>query len=239
VKILPELVRRKGIYALVGAVIIIAASFGLYEGFEREHARYPEIAEIQSGSLKTYDDYKEYFVSLAKRKTAVYAFDVLKYADIPSNVDTHRIGHNIGYVQYEQKGLKGIYDCTTDFRNACEHAIVVQALILSGPQALIDVAKVCSEGPGGITAYVHCFHGVGHGLMAYLGYDFKEAEEEEEEETGDVGEHGGHQRSMVASGSSALSRAASSGTSMPSWWRRRERARAAFKRGERQAWGMR
>ncbi len=174
-KILSELVRRKGIYALIGAVIIIAASFGLYEGFEREYARYPEIAEIRLGNLRTYDDYKEYFVSLAKRKTAVYAFEVLKYADIPSNVDTHRIGHNIGYVQYEQKGLKGIYDCTTDFRNACEHAIVVQALILSGPQALIDVAKVCSEGPGGITAYVHCFHGVGHGLMAYLGYDFKEA----------------------------------------------------------------
>lgn len=133
----------------------------------------PELAELNPSW--TPEEYRNFFVSLAEKKTAVYAFQVLKYADIPEGVDVHKLGHSIGYVHYDQKGLKGIYDCTTDFRNACEHAIVVQALIVSGTKAFEDVAKVCSEGPGGITAYVHCFHGIGHGLMAYFDYDYEES----------------------------------------------------------------
>jgi hypothetical protein len=158
----------------IGVIVCVVALLGAAWIFVRTQPtlEHLELAEIQQSW--TFDEYEDFFSKLAREKNAVYAFDVLRYADIPSTIDIHRIAHNIGYVHFEQKGLRGIYDCTTDFRNACEHAIVVQALITLGTQALYDVAKVCSEGPGGLSAYVHCFHGVGHGLMAYLNYDYEE-----------------------------------------------------------------
>ena len=165
---------KKPTLGILVAVFVLALAGAAWVFLTKQHApAYPELSQIQK--LWAFDEYEDYFVNLAQKKGAVYAFEVLRYAEVPSTIDIHRIAHNIGYVHFEQKGLAGIYECTTDFRNACEHAIVVQALITLGTQALHDVAKVCSEGPGGLGAYVHCFHGVGHGLMAYLNYDYENA----------------------------------------------------------------
>lgn len=156
----------------IAVILVLGAVIGLFVYLQSQSA-YPELTEIQQ-SWK-FDEYKDFFVALAQKKTAVYAFDVLRHVEVPSTVDIHRIAHAIGYVHFEQKGLSGIYGCTDEFRNACAHAIVVQALITQGTQALTDVAKVCSEGPGGVGAYVNCFHGVGHGLLAYFEYDYENA----------------------------------------------------------------
>jgi hypothetical protein len=158
--------------AVASLALALVGAFWLFVRTQPQPA-YPELAEINQ--TWSFDAYKDYFVNLAQKKSAMYAFSVLRNADIPSAISIHRVAHEIGYVHFEQKGLAGIYSCTTDFRYACEHAVVVQALITLGAEALQDVARVCSEGPGGVDAYVHCFHGVGHGLMAYLGYDYEEA----------------------------------------------------------------
>lgn len=135
---------------------------------------YPEREEI-SGTEWTFDRYADYFETLAQEKGGVYAFEVLRRAELSPGTDLHLLGHVVGDELYKQKGIDGVYDCTQDFRNACSHSIVVGLFTERGMAALDEIADVCRTAPGGRGAYTMCFHGLGHGVLAYTLYDFKEA----------------------------------------------------------------
>ena len=119
----------------------------------------------------SFNDLKAYFTKLAREEGAAYAFDVLKIAKLPANTDTHLLGHAVGDILYEQKGAEGIIVCTQDFRNACSHSIVIGLLSDKGEDALSDIDNACKKAPGGKGAYGMCYHGLGHGILAYTGYD--------------------------------------------------------------------
>ncbi len=134
-------------------------------------------AEAQSigARVSNFDELKERFTSLAEKRGAEYAFEVLRRADLPPNTDLHLLGHAVGEVLYTQKGVEGIADCTENFRNACSHAIVIGTLNEYGTggttQKMIDDA--CKKAPGGKGAYTMCYHGLGHGVFAYFGYSLE------------------------------------------------------------------
>jgi hypothetical protein len=133
---------------------------------------YPEAMTIGQGAA-TFQELSDRFTELAKQKGGVYAFDVLKLAQLPPNTDLHLLGHAIGDVLYAQKGVAGIADCTQDFRNACSHAIVIGTLneFGAGNATLKMIDDACKQAPGGTGAYTMCYHGLGHGVFAYFGYD--------------------------------------------------------------------
>jgi hypothetical protein len=114
------------------------------------------------------------FEALARERGGAYAFDVLRQAPLPPNIDLHLIGHRIGDILYEQEGTAGIALCTDDFRNACSHSIVVGALTDSGESALPEIREACKRAPGGPGAYTMCYHGLGHGVLAFYEYSMPE-----------------------------------------------------------------
>jgi len=120
---------------------------------------------------ESYVELKDFFVNLAKEKGGEYAFNVLKEANISPGIDLHLLGHNIGEVLYQQKGAAGMQYCTQDFRNACSHTIVVGLFSEKGTAALPEIVKSCELAPGGKGAYGMCFHGLGHGILSFTGYD--------------------------------------------------------------------
>ena len=120
-----------------------------------------------------YSDLKDYFTELANNKGAEYALNVLKIAPIKPGVDMHLLGHAVGDILYKQQGVSGIKVCTPDFRNACSHTIVVGLFYDKGDKALSEIAQACQDAPGGKGAYTMCFHGLGHGVLAYTGYNLE------------------------------------------------------------------
>lgn len=136
--------------------------------------KYPEVAQLQ-GKNYTFIQLKDYFTKLANAKGAPYAYEVLKIAPIPPNIDMHLMGHVVGDILYKQQGMKGITVCTQDFRNACSHSIVVGLLLEKGEGVLPQIGQVCRQAPGGSGAYTMCFHGLGHGILAYTNYDLAKA----------------------------------------------------------------
>ncbi len=138
------------------------------------NGNYPEIGELQ-GKSYNFDQLKKYFTNLANKKGAAYAYDVLKIAPIPPYIDMHLMGHVVGDVLYKQQGINGIKVCTDDFRNACSHSIVVGLLLEKGEGVLPQIAQVCHQAPGGGGAYTMCYHGLGHGILAYTNYDLAKA----------------------------------------------------------------
>lgn len=135
---------------------------------------YPEIESLQSKQL-SFRNLESYFQNLAQEKGAAYAYEVLKIAPIPPNIDMHLLGHVVGDILYKQEGVNGIKICTNDFRNACSHSIVIGLFNDKGEGALPAIAQACRKAPGGSGAYTMCFHGLGHGILAYLGYDMEKA----------------------------------------------------------------
>lgn len=135
---------------------------------------YQEISYLQNANLG-FSDIEAFFKSTAQKKGADYAFDLLRVAPLPKNTDVHLLAHGIGNVLYRQKGLDGITSCTNDFRNACSHSIVVGLFTEKGVDAINDIAEACRSAPGGPGAYGMCFHGLGHGVLAFTGYEFMDA----------------------------------------------------------------
>lgn len=135
-----------------------------------------EIAELR-GNKMSFKELSNYFSTLAENKGGVYAFSVLKAADIPTGTDLHLLAHVVGDVLYRQQGTSGMRYCTDDFRNACSHSIVVGTLLEKGTSALPDIARACKDAPGGKGAYTMCFHGLGHGVLAYTNYNMETATE--------------------------------------------------------------
>ncbi|HEY9480882.1 MAG TPA: hypothetical protein VIR98_01445 [Candidatus Paceibacterota bacterium] len=160
-----EKIEKATIWMLLVANISLAILL-----FAHPASAYPEVKEL-AGNHMTFTQLSTYFNDLAKRKGAVYAFDVLKRAHIPPNTDIHLLGHGIGDILYEQKGTGGMVYCTRDFRNACSHQIVINTLLQKGPQSFPDIVEACKKAPGGRNGYSMCFHGLGHGVLAYNGYD--------------------------------------------------------------------
>lgn len=130
---------------------------------------YPEIQKLVGKNL-SFNELSDFFKYLAKDNGARYAFEVLKNAELPPRIDLHLLGHIVGDELFKQEGVKGIEACTRDFRNACSHSIVVGLFSERGDMALDEIAEVCRRSPGGLGAYTMCFHGLGHGILAAVGY---------------------------------------------------------------------
>lgn len=158
---------------------------------------YPGV-DVFSGKNMSFTQLKSFFSDLAWKKGANYAYEVLKKANLPPNTDLHLLGHVVGDVLYKQQGAEGIKICTEDFRNACSHSIVVGFFIDKGDSALSEIQKACKKAPGGLGAYTMCFHGLGHGILAYKQYDLPKAIEICKK-TG-TQEHGNQESSQCISG---------------------------------------
>lgn len=177
--------RKKILLYSATAIAFLGGGFFIFEstplrvpGFDRSSdavlGSYAELGDIENKQL-SFDELSSFFKKLAQQKSAEYAFDVLRVAKLPPDTDLHLLGHAVGDELYKQKGLEGITVCTNDFRNACSHSIVVGLLLEKGEGALPSIAEACRQAPGGPGAYTMCYHGLGHGILAYVGYDFDRA----------------------------------------------------------------
>lgn len=81
----------------------------------------------------------------------------------------HNATHVIGELFYEHRGVEGIVFCDPSFGFGCFHGFFGFALATEGETLVeaLDQACIDAYGPLG----TGCQHGIGHGLLAYLGYD--------------------------------------------------------------------
>lgn len=130
----------------------------------------PELTYLTEHTL-TMPQLTKFFTHIAEEKNTDYAYNVLEQAQLPPLTDVHVLAHFIGDVHYKTYGAKGIASCTEKFHYGCSHSIVVGLFTDKGESALEEIATVCQNAPGGVAAYLQCFHGLGHGILVYTGYD--------------------------------------------------------------------
>mgnify|MGYP001605253856 CR=1 FL=1 len=162
------------LFVLILVLLGMAGTSYLYQRAHTYAESYPELKEV-TGTNWSFQKYSTYFQQLADKKGAMYAYGVLRQVELPPVIDLHLLAHIVGDMLYKQKGLAGMKECTDEFRNACSHSVVIGYLREFGEGSLPEIAKTCKQAPGGRGAYTMCFHGLGHGVLAYTGYDLEKA----------------------------------------------------------------
>ena len=85
----------------------------------------------------------------------------------------HGLAHAFGGALYHAVGLAGITVCDSRFSYGCYHQFVGDAIATEGLGVIDQVNALCSTNMA-----TGCKHGVGHGILGYLGYtptDLKKA----------------------------------------------------------------
>jgi hypothetical protein len=84
-------------------------------------------------------------------------------------LDQHANSHIFGDVLYKTTGISGITVCDDTFGFGCFHQFFLSAIADKGVEVVPEIDQACIEKftPGG----QGCQHGVGHGLVEYLGRD--------------------------------------------------------------------
>jgi hypothetical protein len=81
----------------------------------------------------------------------------------------HQEAHIFGGALYEAEGIKGLSACDARFSYGCFHEFMGRAVAALGIGVVGQLNASCRQQFGG--DWLACQHGIGHGLIAYLGYD--------------------------------------------------------------------
>jgi len=163
--------------------IIIATIFGLLIGFfiafnftspltEKHRVQgagtiSPEIEDILA--TNNLDEQVVLYENLIGRIGLEEAQDALLYSGLPFTGETHLLNHTSGDFAYEEYGNKGLLYCKDYFLASCYHGAILNTIAIEGIEALKESMKYCWE--KGIPVATQCAHAMGHGFIAWFGYE--------------------------------------------------------------------
>lgn len=101
------------------------------------------------GSAKAYDDFK-------------------KNNRILTPALQHNTAHIFGEALYSSAGLDGITVCDSEFNYGCYHSLIGNALAKEGLEKITNINYSCTK----TKDFLKCQHGIGHGIVAFLGYQY-------------------------------------------------------------------
>lgn len=106
----------------------------------------------------------------AKKSTHDAYAEFLKAGGNMPYYEAHGLSHVVGAILYERLGEKGMSACTADFGFGCYHGFVGAALAARGLADVGLLTDACATVSDAHTAF-GCVHGLGHGILAYVGND--------------------------------------------------------------------
>ena len=136
-------VQEEGIEAAFSMLTVFRESSDFFKEYNKWSYRIDEV-----GPEQAYEDFKGEYTS--------QHFSI-----------QHAAAHIIGELLYIKEGIAGIVICDSSFSFGCYHSFFALALGEGGAGIVEDLDRGCIEKNtrGGLG----CQHGIGHGLMAYMG----------------------------------------------------------------------
>ena len=160
--VMKKLTPRTYIILAAGIVLVCAAVF-----FARmrsaESPRHFTIRKIPS----SYQELKRTWEDTFNRAPADAYAEFIKTADALPYNDAHSLAHIVGAILYNREGFAGLSHCTDDFAFGCYHGFAGSVIEKTGIAGVGEFSDACKNQEN-VTV---CEHGIGHGLLAYLGSD--------------------------------------------------------------------
>ncbi len=153
---------------LVLLAFVIFGLLGLIFSFAPSTNRYAD----EANKLFSSRDYKG-FGEFAKKIGPDSAYKLLK-ARFPENQGmAHDFAHVIGLAAYAKQGAAGLTVCDFAYAYGCFHGFIEGFLAAAGTGVISQIEQSCTA-MGSVHA-PSCLHGIGHGLLAYDGYNLTRA----------------------------------------------------------------
>ena len=136
-----------------------------------EHSSYPtleELSRMEEGSGSEVEAQRLY-LKLIEAIGISRAQDVLAKT-VRDDARHHTLNHISGAFIYAHFGSDGVGRCKTYFSGSCYHGFMVALVAERGVSDLPALKSVCRALPNK-SEYMLCIHGIGHGLLAYVGYE--------------------------------------------------------------------
>ena len=149
--------------------VVLLESFGLFFSKKETVEKAANLKRETSGSVNLLEERKFWPVKIDEAGAAI-AYEEFKNAFKPYDFGIqHSALHVFGEALYESEGIAGVAICDSTFSFGCYHSFFLKALSEHGKNVVLDMDRACIEkyGVGG----VGCQHGIGHGLVEYLGSD--------------------------------------------------------------------
>lgn len=86
-----------------------------------------------------------------------------------NSVEGHNAAHVFGRELYEIEGLSSFTICDSDLSYGCMHEFTGQAIVQHGTEIVAHLVSLCGREHGEYA--LSCYHGIGHGVQSFLGYE--------------------------------------------------------------------
>lgn len=87
----------------------------------------------------------------------------------------HADAHAFGAALFVRAGVSGLSTCDAQFNFGCFHEFLGRAISSLGLSKVNDLNQACRDALG--NGFLSCQHGIGHGVLAYLGYNNKDLDQ--------------------------------------------------------------
>lgn len=148
------------LFVLVASLVLVLAAEGPWG----------ERATIDTTSdLSTQEAYWIEYIESNGGNVAYKAFTEL-ISEVPSSRQ-HTLAHVMGSALYKAMGTDGLFICTSDYSYGCYHEFLGRAIHEGGLPIIESLSSACESILK--TQSLGCQHGIGHGILGYLGYDIE------------------------------------------------------------------
>jgi hypothetical protein len=154
---------------LIGIAIVLAAAIALQISSLVNKEAKPEdpLASLWAGN---YVDERNEWKSDIERYGIAKAYEMFKKdAEGKPYGIQHTFAHIFGELIYDEEGIEGISKCDPTFAYGCYHSFSGKAILEHGLSVVKGLDSACVLSTGRVS--LGCLHGIGHGILGYVGYD--------------------------------------------------------------------
>ncbi len=153
---------RTHIILAIGAALVCATIF-LVHLRSTESPRY----NTPRNTSSPYQELKRTWEDIFNRAPTVAYADFIETANTLPYDQAHSLAHIVGAILYNRDGIAGLSSCTSDFAFGCYHGFAGGVIERRGITGVGEFTEACKHQEN----VTDCEHGIGHGLVAYLGSD--------------------------------------------------------------------
>lgn len=143
-----------------GALLLLAGLLVYHVLPSRQYTLAPTLSDVRGIATLFDADIKEFG---GKRAYARFSIALER---VPVQLQ-HEYAHMFGNELYKIEGEAGIGACDTRFDFGCFHQFASKSIEENGVESIARLYRTCGEAVGGLEI---CQHGLGHGILAALGY---------------------------------------------------------------------
>lgn len=156
---------RKFFALLAVFILAIVISISVVAGVYRYLAQYKSVIAIDDKRIATNDVLLKDYLAAHGPDTAIATLKAMP------NVDCHQRVHKVGQISYELTGNDAFKVLNSDCMSAYTHGVTEAFFREHGTNNLEQSLQLICQGEQNDFYSHQCYHGIGHGLMAYNDYD--------------------------------------------------------------------